>query len=116
MIDAKAHYEKLNDLYNEIKKDYDEVRKLESASDRELSDKYHEIEKTTFNVVQGYRFAMDIKSILQKRRAIKGESAKMRVIMDLIEKDEMMTTMNSRLQKAAEKHGEILASLNYKEV
>lgn len=111
MMDAKSHIENLSATYKSIKADFDKANKAVSEVDRELSDKYHEIELSkSFNVVQGYKHAKEIQEILKKRRILKGEAARMNAIMGVIKSmqfEENLSQMGQRLTKSLKKHAEI---------
>ncbi|MFD5851109.1 hypothetical protein ACFWGC_13040 [Cytobacillus pseudoceanisediminis] len=69
------YFEKFQELYNEVKISYEKLNKLQSALDRKVSDIYHDIERTEFNIVQGHEIARTLKETLQQRRVVKEELA-----------------------------------------
>lgn len=99
---AENHFVKLVELADAIEKDFEQLRKANSEIDRELNEKYHEIEIAgSFNVVQGFRHAKELQSILQKRRQIKGEVCNMHPLRSIVA---CVSEVEKQLVKAIEKH------------
>lgn len=111
---ASDHLRNLTETIAKIKSDFDALNKLVSEADKEVSAKYHEIESENFNVVQGYKLAKDLQHILQKRRAIKGEAAKLNSVMGVLRSlniESKLPEMNSKLAALIEKDEQIKSDL-----
>lgn len=78
------YFEKFQELFVEVKTSYEKLNKLQSALDRRVSDIYHDIERTEFNIVQGHEIARTLKETLQQRRVVKEELALLFPVYNLL--------------------------------
>lgn len=60
-----------------------EYRRQQSESDRVVNEIYHEIEKTNFHVVDGYKLAKRLQTALRRRRNIKIKLAVAQMLFEL---------------------------------
>lgn len=82
----------LNQSFSEIEKSLQQIAVYNeqladelSRMDKEISRIYHEIEITTFDMTNGYRYAKQLQQLLRKRRLVKGESAKFHAIKEEVQ-------------------------------
>lgn len=114
MCIASDHLTSLTEVIDKITADFQALNKLQSGYDKELSAKYHEIESATFNVVQGYKLAKEIQMILQKRRAIKGEFARLHSMVSVLKGigiDDRLVEMRTKLSTTIEKDMQIRSDM-----
>lgn len=78
------YFDKFQELYVEVKASYEKLNKLQSALDRKVSDIYHDIERTEFNIVQGHEIARTLKETLKQRRVVKEELALLFPVYNLL--------------------------------
>lgn len=105
-----ALFSELTAIRNEITQTYDRLRSMQSEIDRELSDVYHEIEASRFDVVRGYKFAKKLQSVLQRRRVIKGEFALVQPLYNMFS-DNFEATRKT-FEKAGYKNADLRKRLN----
>ncbi|MCY8944341.1 hypothetical protein [Bacillus atrophaeus] len=107
---ASAYVNVIDSILEAMSDDYSDLKKALSDIDKRVSEVYHQIEKSSFNVVQGYHLAKELKDVLQKRRVIKGEYIKLASFQSM-----MILGVNSarnRYDQKAEKVQELRDSLN----
>ncbi|MEC2150809.1 hypothetical protein P9G40_05570 [Bacillus velezensis] len=107
---ASAYISAMETFLEVLKEDHKALKQALSTIDKHLSTTYHEIEKSNFNGVQGYYFAKEIKEILQKRRVIKGEKAKLKSIIKSLSSG--VKNANATHDKVSKKDQELRGSLN----
>jgi hypothetical protein len=72
------YYEKLTELFNEMKAQFEQLNTLQSAFDKRVSALYHELEKAgDLDVAEGHAFAETLQDTLRRRRVVKQEIALM---------------------------------------
>ena len=104
------YFEKLHGLYDEVKDAYENLNCMQSALDRKVSDIYHEIEKSEFDIVQGNDFAKQLKQTLQYRRVIKDELARLMPVYNMMKNE--VGKVDEQYNRAIRKSYEIKESLN----
>jgi F0F1-type ATP synthase beta subunit len=78
MCYATKSLNKLQEAIDEIRQNRKIMRDRATELDRQLSQKYHELEtRKAFNAAEGWYIAVEIQKILQKRRVAKGEFARL---------------------------------------
>jgi hypothetical protein len=81
---SNNYFDKFQELYVEVKTSYEKLNKLQYALDRKVSDIYHNIERTDFNIIQGHEIARTLKETLQQRRVVKEELALLFPVYNLL--------------------------------
>lgn len=104
------YFEKLHGLYDEVKASYEQLNGLQSAFDRKVSDIYHDIEKSEFDIVQGNDYAIKLKETLQHRRIIKDELARLMPVYKMLRAE--FGKVDEQHTRAMWKSCEIRQSLN----
>jgi hypothetical protein len=106
------YYEKLSELFNEMKSEFERLNTVQSALDKQLSRAYHDLEclPCLDSAEQGHEFAVRIHDILKRRRVIKQELGLIIPIYFSL-KDEM-GKIEDRYRKSARKGYELKQSLN----
>jgi DNA repair exonuclease SbcCD ATPase subunit len=84
---AQVYYDKLHDLHNEVKSVCKKLSALQSKYDRQVVDVYHRIEETPLEHLNEIVCLAELKDVLQRRRLCKDEYAKMRPILNKLERD-----------------------------
>ncbi|MBH9965592.1 hypothetical protein [[Bacillus] enclensis] len=84
---AQVYYNKLHDLHNEVKSVCKRLSALQSKYDRQVADHYHRIEETPLEHLNELVCLAELKDVLQRRRLCKDEYAKMRPILNKLERD-----------------------------
>jgi hypothetical protein len=108
---AMTYYDKLAELYAEMKSEFERLNMMQSAMDKNLSNQYHLLEKAPeLTVEQGYEFAKRLQDILKKRRVIKQELGLIIPVFFSL-KDEM-GKIEDRYTKSVRKGYELKQSLN----
>lgn len=104
------YFEKLHGLYDEVKASFERLNGLQSAWDRKVSEHYHMIEKSEFDVAQGHKFACQLKETLQFRRVVKDEMARLMPVYNMLRSD--IGKVEEQYDRAVRKGYEIKESLN----
>ncbi|MBW7976596.1 hypothetical protein [Bacillus velezensis] len=107
---ASAYVNAFDSMLEIMNDDYSALQKALSNIDKHVSDIYHNIEGSSFNVVQGYYFAKELKDALQKRRVIKGEYYKLKSFKSIMEVG--IKTARKRQKKILKKDRALKDSLN----
>jgi len=106
-----TYYDKLAELYAEMKGEFERLNMMQSAMDKTISNEYHQLEKSPeLTVEQGYEFAKRLQDILKKRRVIKQELGLIIPVFFSL-KDEM-GKIEDRYTKSVRKGYELKQSLN----
>lgn len=109
MINSDMFFDQIVEIHGRVEREFRKLMELQSKYDRMLSEKYHELEGAKFNVVNGYRFAKEIQTILKKRRVVKGEVAKLLPIRNALSD---VQGLNEKYQRAVKKNNEIREQVN----
>lgn len=107
---SKSYFDRYSTLFAEIKTACERLSVLQSKYDRKVSDIYHRIESQEFGIPDGYKFARELKHVLQERRIIKDELVKVRSIYSLLEKQN--SKVNEHYNRAEQKSYELRQELN----
>lgn len=113
---AEIHFERLTAVAADIERDFDRLRGAQSEIDRELSDKYHEIEKGNFDVVRGYYLAKGLQNILQRRRTIKGELCRLNSLKDSLELDRVGERLQAKIKQDERLREQLNSSLRLSDI
>lgn len=105
------YYEKLSELYNEMKSEFERLNTVQSALDKQLSRAYHDLEclPCLDSAEQGHEFAVRIHDILKRRRVIKQELGL--IIPVYFSLKEEMGKIEDRYAKSVRKGYELKQSL-----
>lgn len=106
------YYEKLADLYNDMKLEFERLNTVQSALDKQLSRAYHDLEclPCLNDAEHGHQFAVRIHDILKKRRVIKQELGL--IVPVYFSLKEEMGKIEDRYSKSVRKGYELKQSLN----
>ena len=104
------YFEKLLGLNEEVNEAFKGLNCLQSALDRKISDIYHDIEKSEFDIAQGNEYARQLKETLQYRRVIKDELAKLMPVYNMLRTE--VGKVSEQHDRAIRKGYELRQSLN----
>jgi hypothetical protein len=96
MCKASKYLSEIDIIVNNIKNDLKKLNNKQSEYDKEISNLYHEIETVKFNACEGFYYTKRLQELLQKRRLVKVELYRMKMIHDTLH----INDMNNRLPKA----------------
>ncbi|MBD1379156.1 hypothetical protein [Metabacillus arenae] len=91
MCYASKHLKELKKNLENIQNLKEELSKKQSQYDQLLSEKYHELEVKNFNAAEGYYLAKGLQAIVQERRIIKNELAKLNSLSNTLNIDQLLT-------------------------
>ncbi len=103
-------YDRLVQLNDDIKDAFEELNKVQSALDRQVSAIYHELEKNEFDIEEGFTYARKLKETLQLRRVVKDEMCRLSPIYYTMR--DSLVKIEEQYNKAVRKSYEIKQSLN----
>ncbi|OHX42350.1 hypothetical protein [Cytobacillus oceanisediminis] len=106
----ETYFDKLSALYADTKTQFERLNGLQSALDRKVSEIYHIVEKTDFNLTEGHELARKLKETLQQRRVIKQEIALLMPVYQSLK--EQMAKIEEQHNRAVRKSCEIKDTLN----
>lgn len=106
----KNFHQELLGLYDEVKATFEQLNAIQSALDRKVSDHYHIIERSNFDVEQGHHFACQLKETLQHRRVIKDEMARLMPVFNMLRSE--VGKVDEQYNRAVRKGFELKESLN----
>jgi predicted RND superfamily exporter protein len=84
MCKASKYLSELDNLVNNINKDFELLSKKQSEYDSMLSDIYHKIENANFNACEGYYLTKQLQELLRKRRVVKDEFSRLNTLRQLL--------------------------------
>lgn len=106
----EVSYTKMKKAYETIKHDYHKLRRELSCVDKQISDLYHELEKTDLSEEMGYQYSVALQNLLRKRRVIKDEYIPLGILQDAFQGS--FKQAKKRLLGNKSKSEEIRNSLN----
>jgi hypothetical protein len=104
------YFEKLHGLNEEVNETFKNLNCLQSALDRKISDIYHDIERSEFDIAQGNEYAKRLKETLQYRRVIKDELARLMPVYNMLRSE--VGKVDEQYNRAVRKGYELKQSLN----
>jgi hypothetical protein len=107
---SENHFNNMHVLYQDTKETFMKLNKLQSALDRKVSEIYHIVEKSDFNMAEGNEFARQLKETLQYRRVVKDELARLAPVYNMLR--EQVAIVDEQYDRACRKSYEIRQRLN----
>jgi hypothetical protein len=104
------YFEKLLGLNDEVNETFKSLNCIQSALDRKISDIYHDIERSEFDIAQGNEYAKRLKETLQYRRVIKDEMARLMPVYNMLRAE--VGKVDEQYHRAVRKGYELKQSLN----
>lgn len=103
-------FEKLSRTHSEVKHTYYRLKSEMSKTDKQISNLYHELEKTDLTEELGYQYSIALQNLLRKRRVIKDEFIPIDIMFQSM--SESIENLKERIGRNREKSEEIRSSLN----
>jgi hypothetical protein len=104
------YFEKLLGLNDEVNETFKSLNCIQSALDRKISDIYHDIERSEFDIAQGNEYAKRLKETLQFRRVVKDEMARLMPVYNMLRSE--VGKVDEQYNRAVRKGYELKQSLN----
>ncbi|WP_080845697.1 hypothetical protein [Cytobacillus gottheilii] len=99
---ASRRVREIESVLNGIEDDLNKLSKAVSNYDKEINNLYHKLEVSKFNACEGYYFSKQLQGLLQKRRLVKTEMKRLRILSKSLGKS--ITDRIENVQKQLHKH------------
>ncbi len=96
---ASKYINNLEEALNDIEVAKKDLCEKMQNYDKQINEFYHELETKNFNAAEGYYLSKRLQEILQKRRVVKKEINKLRVVSKGIDRD----AVKQEIDKASER-------------
>ncbi|MFD1018679.1 hypothetical protein [Thalassobacillus hwangdonensis] len=107
---AQDYFDQLRYLNEEITVTYERLNALQSRFDKEISEIYHDIERSDFDLTDGLQTTLRLKEVLQQRRAVKDQLVRIQPMYDLLRRN--FRRVNDEYLRRSEKGDQVRSSLN----
>ncbi|MGD7047688.1 hypothetical protein FZC83_05400 [Rossellomorea marisflavi] len=82
-VSAENFHRRITELHKEIREAYRKLGMIQSVYDKRLAEMYHKLERMEADDVDSIAFTQELKAVLERRRVVKDEKARMRLFNGL---------------------------------